>query len=253
MSDRSGGTPSRTVTVVIHTYNERGNLPSLAEQVLALGNEYRLLIVDDNSPDGTGALADDLSVRFPERVSVLHRPRKAGLGRAYVAGLTQAVASGSPVIAQMDADHSHRPVDLARLVAAIEQADLVLGSRYLTGGETVGWPWHRRLISRGGGHYAGLVLGVPIRDLTGGFKVWRREALEAIDLATIRADGYAFQIETTWRALQRDLRVEQIPITFVDRVAGKSKLSRHVVIEAALIVWRLRWKGGRPGGLRGSQ
>ncbi len=247
MSDLAGGGHSRTVTVVVPTYNERDNLRSLAEQVLALGDGFRLLVVDDNSPDGTGALADDLATQLPERVSVLHRPRKAGLGRAYVAGLTQALASGAPVIAQMDADHSHQPVDLARLVDAIEHADLVLGSRYIPGGQTIGWPWHRRMISRGGGRYAGLVLGVPIRDLTGGFKVWRREALEAIDLPTIRADGYAFQIETTWRALQRNLRVEQIPITFVDRVAGKSKLSRHVVIEAALIVWRLRWKGVRPG------
>lgn len=243
------------VTVVIPTYNERDNLASLVEQVLALGARYRVLVVDDNSPDGTGALADDLVARFPERVTVLHRPAKAGLGRAYVAGLSHVLATGVPLIAQMDADHSHNPDDLARLVAVIDEPatayDLVLGSRYVPGGSTVGWPWHRKLISRGGGRYAGLILGVPIRDLTGGFKVWRRETLDAIDLPSIRSDGYSFQIETTWRALQHGARVRQVPITFVDRVAGKSKLSRRVVVEAAVLVWRLRFQGG-VGGRRGA-
>jgi dolichol-phosphate mannosyltransferase len=238
------------VTVVIPTYNERDNLTSLVEQVLALGDRYRLLVVDDNSPDGTGELADELAARFAGRVAVLHRAHKAGLGRAYVAGLSQALATGAPLIAQMDADHSHKPADLARLIGAIDDPDihydLVLGSRYVEGGRTVGWPWHRKLISRGGGRYAGLVLGVPIRDLTGGFKVWRRETLEAIDLPSIRSDGYFFQIETTWRALQHGAQIRQLPITFVDRVAGKSKLSRRVVIEAALLVWRLRRQGAPP-------
>jgi len=245
------GPPLPAVTVVVPTFNERDNLPSLAEQVLALGEHYRLLVVDDNSPDGTGDLADELASRFPERVTVLHRPAKAGLGRAYVAGLTQALEGGSAFIAQMDADHSHGPDDLARLVAAIDEPansyDLVLGSRYIPGGSTVGWPWHRKLVSRGGGRYAGLVLGVPIRDLTGGFKVWRRETLDAVNLDTIRSDGYSFQIETTWRALQHGARVGQVPIAFVDRVAGKSKLSRRVVVEAAVLVWRLRFQGGEEG------
>lgn len=238
-----------SVTVVIPTYNERDNLASLTEQVLALGDRYRLLVVDDSSPDGTGELADELAARFPGRLSVLHRAEKAGLGRAYVAGLTRALATSTPLIAQMDADHSHSPADLARLVAAIDDPtnsyDLVLGSRYVAGGSTIGWPWHRKLISRGGGRYARLVLGVPIHDLTGGFKVWRRETLEAIDLPSIRSDGYSFQIETTWRALQHGARVAQVPITFADRVAGKSKLSRRVVVEAAVLVWRLRFGGGR--------
>lgn len=228
------------VIVVIPTYNERDNLAPLAEQILALGERYQLLVVDDNSPDGTGALADELAARFPGRLTVLHRPHKAGLGRAYVAGLSRALAHGAPLVAQMDADHSHRPADLQRLVAAIGSADLVLGSRYIEGGETIGWPRYRKLISRGGGLYAGFVLGVPIRDLTGGFKVWRREALIAIDLPSIRSDGYAFQIETTYRALRKGFRVQQVPIAFVDRTAGKSKLSRRVVVEAMLMVWRLR-------------
>jgi dolichol-phosphate mannosyltransferase len=230
------------VLVVIPTYNERDNLPSLVEEILALGDRYRVLVVDDNSPDGTGKLADELASRCPACVRVLHRPRKEGLGRAYVAGLSEALALGSPLIAQMDADHSHRPEDLARLVAGLGSADVAVGSRYMPGGQTIGWPWHRKLISRLGGLYAGLVLGVPIRDLTGGFKVWRRETLAAIDLPSIHSDGYCFQIETTYRALRAGSDIVQVPITFHDRVAGKSKLSRRVVIEAALMVWRLRWR-----------
>jgi dolichol-phosphate mannosyltransferase len=236
--------PVGSVVIVVPTYNERENLESLAEQVLALDARYQLLIVDDNSPDGTGVLADELAARFPGRVGVQHRPAKAGLGRAYVDGLSRALREGAPIIAQMDADHSHQPADLHRLVAAAAEADLVLGSRYIEGGTSIGWPWHRRLISRCGGLYAKTVLGVPIHDMTGGFKVWRRDALAAIDLPSIRSDGYCFQIETTWRALRADVRVREVPITFIGRVAGKSKLSRRVVIEAALLVWRLRLRGG---------
>lgn len=235
-------TGTDAVLVVIPTYNERDNLPPLVEEILALGDRYCVLVVDDNSPDGTGLLADQLVRRCPPRVDVLHRARKEGLGRAYVAGLSEALTRGAPLIAQMDADHSHRPSDLALLVERLGNADAALGSRYVPGGETVGWPWHRKLISRLGGLYAGLVLGVPIRDLTGGFKVWRREALAAIDLPSIRSDGYCFQIETTYRALRAGCTVVQVPITFHDRVAGKSKLSRRVVIEAALMPWRLRWR-----------
>lgn len=230
------------VLVVVPTYNERDNLASLVDEILALGDRYRVLVVDDNSPDGTGKLADELATRCPGRVRVLHRAGKQGLGRAYIAGLSEALGLGSPLIAQMDADHSHRPEDLARLVAALGGADVAIGSRYLPGGRTIGWPWHRKLISRLGGLYAGLVLGVPIRDLTGGFKVWRRETLAAIDLPSIHSDGYCFQIETTYRALRAGRDIVQAPITFHDRVAGKSKLSRRVVIEAAVVVWRLRWR-----------
>ncbi len=235
-------TETDAVLVVIPTYNERDNLASLVAEILALGDRYRLLVVDDNSPDGTGVLADELASRCPRRVQVLHRARKEGLGRAYVVGLSEALTRDAPLIAQMDADHSHQPADLSRLVARLGNAGVAIGSRYVSGGETTGWPWHRKLISRLGGLYAGLVLGVPIRDLTGGFKVWRREALAAIDLPSIHSDGYCFQIETTYRALRAGCAVVQAPITFHDRVAGKSKLSRRVVIEAAFMPWRLRWR-----------
>lgn len=233
-----------SLTVVIPTYNERENLESLARELLALPVRPRLLIVDDNSPDGTGAIADALHRDFPERVDVLHRTAKEGLGRAYVAGFQRALDYGTTHIAQMDADHSHAPNDLQRLFeAALEtDADLVIGNRYIDGGATVGWSRHRLLISRLGGIYAGLVVGVPVRDLTGGFKVWTRETLADIDLPSIHADGYGFQIETTWRALQREHVLEQVPIIFHDRTAGASKFSRKVVMEAAVLPWQMRWR-----------
>jgi dolichol-phosphate mannosyltransferase len=227
--------------VVIPTYNERENLPEIVRQVLRLGDGYRVLVVDDGSPDGTGAIADALAAEHSGRVDVLHRPAKEGLGRAYIAGFQRALTTDAPAIAQMDADLSHRPEDMKEMVAALtDDVDLVLGSRYIPGGATEGWPWHRKLISRAGGLYAGRVLGMPIRDLTGGFKVWRRELLEAIDLPGITSDGYSFQIETTYRAAKRGARIAQVPILFHDRVAGKSKLSRRVVIEAAIKVWQFR-------------
>lgn len=228
------------VVVVIPTYNERENIAGVVEGVLALDREYCVLVVDDNSPDGTASVVTDLAARYPGRVDLLSRPSKAGIGRAYVAGFNYALQLNVPLIAQMDADRSHRPSDLARMVGEIQNHDLVLASRYMPGGRTIGWPWHRRFISRAGGIYAGLILGVPIRDLTGGFKVWRRELLEAIELESIHSDGYCFQIETTYRAIQQQARYTQVPITFVDRVAGKSKLSRRVVIEAAILPWNLR-------------
>lgn len=230
--------------MVIPTYNERENLPEIVRQVLSLGPGYRVLVVDDGSPDGTGAIADELAEEHPGRVDVLHRSTKEGLGRAYIAGFQRALETDAPAIAQMDADLSHRPQDLKAMVSALtDDADLVLGSRYIPGGATEGWPWHRKLISRAGGLYAGRVLGMPIRDLTGGFKVWRRELLEAIDLPGITSDGYSFQIETTYRAAKRGARIVQVPILFHDRVAGKSKLSRRVVIEAAVKVWQFRLRG----------
>jgi len=234
--------------VVIPTYNERENIASLVEAILALNDRYAILVVDDSSPDGTGAIVGELATRMPGRIELLTRARKQGIGRAYVAGFARALKSEAPLIAQMDADHSHQPSDLAQLVEAADSAQLVLASRYIEGGATRGWPWHRRLISRAGGLYAGLILGVPIRDLTGGFKVWHRETLGGIELDSIHSDGYCFQIETTYRALRKGFTVEQVPITFTDRVAGKSKLSRRVVIEAAIMVWRLRFRQvlGRP-------
>ena len=230
------------ILVVIPTYNERDNLPTVIEQVLALGDRFRVLVVDDNSPDGTAVIAESLARHHPGRIAVLHRERKEGLGRAYVAGFERALHDAAPFIAQMDADLSHRPEDLQRMTAALtSDVDLVLGSRYVAGGATEGWPWHRKLISRAGGVYAGLVLGMPIRDLTGGFKIWRRELLASIDLPGITSDGYSFQIETTYRAVQQGARYVQVPIVFHDRVAGKSKLSRRVVLEAAVKVWGFRF------------
>jgi len=230
------------ITVVIPTYNERENIGSIVRDVLALGNRYRVLVVDDSSPDGTGAIVNDLAGIHPGRVELLSRLRKEGIGRAYIAGFQHALRHGAQFIVQLDADSSHQPSDLARLVDASETFDLVLGSRYVDGGATLGWPWRRKLISRAGGIYAGLILGVPIKDLTGGFKVWRREVLEQIELDSIRSDGYCFQIETTFRAIRRNASCKQVPITFVDRVAGKSKLSRRIVIEAIFIPWNLRFR-----------
>jgi dolichol-phosphate mannosyltransferase len=239
--------PSPSITVVIPTFNERENLRSLIPRLLALGPAYRIVVVDDSSPDGTGALADQLAAEHPGRVQVLHRPKKEGIGPAYVAGFRTALAGDAALIAEMDADHSHDPADLVRLVAAAERADVVLGSRYVPGGRTVGWPRHRRLLSRFGGLYAGTILGVPIADLTSGFKVFRRAALEALDLDAIRSDGYAFQIETTYRLLKHGFTVVEVPIVFSDRVAGASKLSRRIVFEAMLVVWKLRLARGEAG------
>jgi dolichol-phosphate mannosyltransferase len=243
-----GKVDDRSVVVVVPTYNERDNLETLAERVLALGDAYRLIVVDDGSPDGTGAIADDLARRHPGRVEVMHRCRKQGLGPAYVAGLGAALATGAGIIVHMDADLSHNPDDVPRLVAAVEGADLAIGSRYVPGGATVGWPIARKALSRLGGSYARLVLGAPVHDLTGGFKAWRRETLAALDLPTLRADGYGFMIETTWRALQRGARVVELPIVFTDRVAGASKLSRRIVLEAAILVWQLRFEASRRNG-----
>jgi len=241
-STSMGSDGSPAVSIVIPTYNERDNLESLVKELLALDEPVQILVVDDGSPDGTGELADVLACAHPGRVHVLHRTVKEGLGRAYVAGFQRAFELNTPYIAQMDADHSHLPCDLQKMLRAAKTsgADLVLGSRYIDGGDTRGWPWHRRLISRAGGIYAGIILGVPIRDLTGGFKVWRSETLHDIELESIHSDGYSFQIETTYRALRKNHSWEQVPITFHDRVAGRSKLSRRVVIEAALLVWQLR-------------
>lgn len=198
-------------------------------------------MVDDNSPDGTGRVADALALTHPGRARVIHGERKQGIGRAYLAGFGLALSQAAPLIAQMDADLSHDPDDLPRLLSRAGTADLVLGSRYVPGGVTQGWPWFRRAISRFGGVYARLVLGVPIADLTGGFKVYRRETLDRIGLNDVRSDGYVFQIETTYRALRRGCRVVEEPITFHERVAGQSKLSRRIVVEAMIVVWRLRF------------
>lgn len=232
--------PFDPITVIVPTYNEAGSIATVIERVLELGQAYRLLIVDDNSPDGTAAIVERLAAEHPGRVRLLSRTAKEGLGRAYVAGFREVLATDATLVATMDADLSHDPTDLARLVAATRDADLVLGSRYVKGGDTSGWPRHRKLISRIGGQYARVVLNVPVQDLTGGFKVYRRIALESLDIDSIGSDGYVFQIETTYKTILNGFRVVEVPIQFVDRVAGKSKLSRRIVFEAMLVVWKLK-------------
>lgn len=227
------------ITIVIPTYNERTNLPIIVSDLRSLFPDVRIVVVDDNSPDGTGEVADDLALESPP-LHVLHRAGKSGIGPAYIAGFRYALETGADVIVAMDADGSHSAVDLQRLLAATAEADLVVGSRYVDGGSTVGWPLHRRILSRFGGIYARLVLGAPISDLTSGFKAYRRETLADIPFDDIRSDGYGFQIETTWRTWKSGRKVTEVPITFHDRVAGKSKLSRKIVLEAMVMVWRLR-------------
>jgi dolichol-phosphate mannosyltransferase len=224
------------VWLVLPTYNEAANLDGIVNAALeSLPASRRILIVDDASPDGTGELADRLASAHDD-VEVLHRARKEGLGPAYIAGFTAALAGGAALIAQMDADFSHDPADLPRLLAAADDADVVIGSRYVEGGGVADWGALRRAISRGGSAYARAALGVGIRDLTGGFKVFRREVLEAIDLRSLSSEGYAFQVETTYRALQRGFRVVEVPITFCDRRVGESKMSKRIILEAA---WRV--------------
>jgi dolichol-phosphate mannosyltransferase len=232
----------QSLAIVIPTYNERANLELIVTELLRLLPHARIVVVDDNSPDGTGVIADDLASRHPQ-LFVIHRPAKSGIGPAYREGLTRALTLDTDLIAAMDADGSHGPGDLERLIEAAQAADLVIGSRYVSGGRTVGWPAGRKMLSRLGGLYARWVLGVPISDLTSGFKVYHRGALEALPLDRLRSDGYAFQIETVWHVWRSGLRVVEIPITFHDRVAGKSKLSRRIVFEAIWMVWRLRFAG----------
>jgi dolichol-phosphate mannosyltransferase len=227
--------------VVLPTYNEAGNVEPVVRAVLAAVPDVRVLVVDDASPDGTGEIADRLACELPA-VEVLHRPRKAGLGQAYVSGFTRALAAGASHVIEMDADLSHDPADLPRFIdAARAGADVVLGSRYVAGGGVEDWDLLRRAISRSGCAYARRVLGVAVRDLTGGFKCFRPEALEEIGFASVRSQGYAFQVELTFRALRRGLRVEEVPITFRERRRGESKMSLPIALEAAVLVPRLRF------------
>jgi dolichol-phosphate mannosyltransferase len=222
--------------LVLPTYQEAENIEPIVAAVLdKLPAAGRVLIVDDNSPDGTGTIADRLAAG-EERVEVLHRPRKEGLGPAYVAGFRRALAGGAGLILEMDADFSHDPAYLPRLLAAAERADLAIGSRYVPGGGVGDWGPARRAISRGGSAYARLMLGVGVRDLTGGFKCFRREVLEAIDLDAVRSRGYAFQVELTYRAIRRGFSVAEVPIVFRERRAGDSKMDRAIVLEA---IWRV--------------
>jgi dolichol-phosphate mannosyltransferase len=227
---------SNKVWVILPTYNEAENLERIAGAVLAqLPDSGRVLVVDDNSPDGTGEIADQLAAGN-DSISVLHRRQKEGLGPAYLAGFHVALDGGAQRIIEMDADFSHDPPYLPKLIGAADHFDLVIGSRYVPGGGVTDWGPLRRFISRGGSIYARVALGLPIRDLTGGFKCFRREVLEAINLDTIEARGYAFQVETTYRAIRAGFRVVEIPIVFKDRADGTSKMSRSIVAEA---MWRV--------------
>ena len=231
----------RDVWVVLPTYNERENVERMADAILASLPEASLLIVDDSSPDGTGELADTIAAR-EARVSVLHRSAKQGLGVAYRDGFRWVLERpDAKAVVQMDADFSHDPADLPRLLAPLMgNADLVLGTRYMRGGSTVGWPWYRRLISRGGTLFARTVLLLPYRDLTGGFKAWRRELLESIRLRETSGSGYGFQVETTWWAHRRGASIVQVPIVFRERTAGASKMTGGIVGEAMKLVVSLR-------------
>ena len=225
--------------LVLPTYNEAENIDPFVRAVLpelaSSGIEHRLLVVDDNSPDGTGVLADGLAAEFPE-VEVFHRPVKEGLGRAYLAGFRRALDSGADLVLEMDADFSHDPKDLPRLIAAATDADLVLGSRYVRGGGVSDWGLLRRMLSRGGCWYAQHILGIPVRDLTGGFKCFKRRVLESIPLDNVHADGYGFQIELTYYAVKSGFSVVEVPITFRERHLGTSKMSPRIAIEA---VWKV--------------
>ncbi|HET9072949.1 MAG TPA: polyprenol monophosphomannose synthase [Solirubrobacteraceae bacterium] len=232
------------VWLVMPTYNESENIgriiPAVHQALDAVApGDHRILVVDDNSPDGTGRLADALAKEL-DCVEVLHRDAKGGLGKAYTAGFRHALAAGAELILEMDADFSHDPVHLPALITAADDADLVIGSRYVPGGGTRNWGIVRRLISRGGGLYARIVLGCAVQDLTGGFKCIHRRVLESIDLDAVRADGYGFQIEVTYRAIQNGFRVVEVPIIFTDRRAGTSKMSWRIAAEAFWLVPRMR-------------
>ena len=234
--------------ICLPTYNELENLEPMVRALAGVldTSRDRVLVIDDSSPDGTGELADRLAAELPW-VSVLHRERKEGLGPAYIAGFRRALADGVELVLEMDCDFSHDPTDVPRLIEAAGDADLVLGSRYAPGGGTENWGFLRRFVSRGGCLYAQVLLGARVRDLTGGFKCFRRDTLEAIDLDALSARGYAFQIETTYRVLRAGLRVKEVPIRFVERRAGDSKMTSSIVAEAIwkVPVLRLRALGSR--------
>jgi dolichol-phosphate mannosyltransferase len=225
--------------LILPTYDEAENIDALVRAALprleAAGVPHTILIVDDNSPDGTGRIADRLAEQHPQ-VRVLHRARKQGLGRAYLAGFTVALDNGAELVMEMDSDFSHDPADLPRLISAAGAADLVLGSRYVPGGGVANWGLVRRTLSWGGSAYARIILGVPVRDLTGGFKCFNRRVLEALDLSQVHADGYGFQIELTYRAIQAGFTVTEVPIVFRERRVGQSKMTPRIALEA---VWKV--------------
>jgi dolichol-phosphate mannosyltransferase len=224
--------------VVVPTYNERDNLPPLAQRLLSLHSPVDMLVVDDNSPDGTGKIADDLAARHPA-IHVLHRQEKNGLGRAYIAGFQWALEQGYEFIFELDGDFSHNPDDIPMFIEAAQQADLVLGSRYLNGIRVINWPLSRLMLSKSAAKYVQFITGMPFTDPTGGYKCFRRCALEAIKLEGVQSNGYSFQIEMTHRLWRQGMRVVEVPIVFTDRFQGHSKMSGHIVREALIMVWRL--------------
>ncbi|HET7534567.1 MAG TPA: polyprenol monophosphomannose synthase [Nocardioidaceae bacterium] len=232
---------SGRVVVVIPTYNEAENIAWIVTRVRRVLPQADILVVDDGSPDGTGRIADELAAADPQ-VLVVHRSVKEGLGAAYLHGFRVALERGYDVIGEMDADGSHQPEQLPRLLAALEDADLVLGSRWVPGGSVVNWPWARQALSRGGNLYTRLLLGIPVRDATGGFRLFRRTTLEKIDLASVRSVGYCFQADLAWRSVEAGLRVREVPIQFVERTRGESKMSPDVAVESLrrITVWGLR-------------
>ncbi len=237
------------VIVVVPTYNEALNLAHLTAAVLLHG--YGLVVVDDNSPDGTGRIADELAHTTEGLVEVIHRPGKAGIGPAYGAGFARALEKGAEVVVQMDCDFSHNPEDVPRLIHAIEAgADLASGSRYVPGGATPDWPWRRRFLSQGGNIYARLMLGIPVRDATGGFRAWKANALSTLPFAQARASGYSFQVEMAMRAVDAGMKVAEVPIVFRDRTRGKSKMGPEIVREAMKLVtvWGVQRRLGRSQG-----
>jgi dolichol-phosphate mannosyltransferase len=227
--------PLGTVLVIIPTYNEVENIKPITARVRSSVPEAHLLIADDNSPDGTGKLADELAAE-DDHIHVLHRKGKEGLGAAYLAGFRWGIDQGYGVLVEMDADGSHQPEELSRLLTALKGADLVLGSRWVPGGRVVNWPKSREFLSRGGSTYSRLMLGVGIRDVTGGYRAFRKETLEGIGMEEVASAGYCFQVDMAWRAAQKGFHVVEVPITFVERERGDSKMSRNIVVEA---LWRV--------------
>lgn len=243
ITEKSSVQQARTV-ILVPTYNEIDNLNAVIDSIHAHAPSADILIIDDQSPDGTGQLADELSAK-DQRISVLHRQAKEGLGRAYLAGFEWALVRNYDLIFEMDADLSHPAEAIPRMInEALNGADLVLGSRWVSGGGVVGWPLKRKILSRGGSLYARMILGARVKDFTGGFKCFKRSTLERLPLDQVETAGYGFQIELTWRALKLGLRVVEVPIIFTDRVAGSSKMSADIFTEALMLVWRLRFSKG---------
>lgn len=245
---------SGRLLVVMPTYNEAATVRKVVERVREAVPAADVLIVDDSSPDGTGEIADSLA-QLDSHVHTLHRARKEGLGKAYVAGFRWGLERAFDTFVEMDADGSHQPEELPDLLAALRDADVVLGSRYVAGGRVVDWPWHRELLSRGGNRYSRIALGVPLRDITGGYRAYRASALRRLELATVASAGYCFQVDLAWRAVRSGLRVAEVPITFVERTEGASKMSGAIVREALWQVtrWGIAYRVGQLRELRSSR